>query len=93
MYFLNKKLSDKEVLKCTLCPVFKKKKLSNGVVNVMWKDWVFVPRVSKLVLKVKHPLLGVSWKIPWYSAKRTFYEPPWGLYKRMFTNTQVSQLL
>jgi hypothetical protein len=36
-------------------------------------------------------LLGVSWKVLWYSAKeysRTFYEAPWGLLKDMFTNTQ-----
>jgi len=33
-------------------------------------------------------LLGVSWKDPWYSAKRTLYELPWGLFKEMLTNTQ-----
>jgi len=40
---------------------------------------------SNLVLKV---MLGVSWKVPWYSAKRTFWNIPWGLYKEMSTNTQ-----
>ena len=39
-------------------------------------------------LSTKMMLLVVPWKVPWYSAKRTFYELPWGLYKGMPTNTQ-----
>ncbi len=50
----------------------------------------------QVVLKVKLQddascMLGVSLKVPWYSAKRTswgIYEVPWGLYKGMSTNTQ-----
>ncbi len=33
-------------------------------------------------------LLGVSWKVPWYSAKRIYWNILWGLYKEMPTNTQ-----
>jgi hypothetical protein len=32
--------------------------------------------------------MGVSWKAPWYSAKRIFLNIPWGLNKGMLTNTQ-----
>jgi hypothetical protein len=33
-------------------------------------------------------LLGVSQKVPWYSAKRMSWNIPWGLYKGKPTNTQ-----
>ena len=36
-------------------------------------------------------MLGVSWKVPWYSAKKysgTFYEVPWGLFEEMVINTR-----
>jgi len=39
----------------------------------------------RLSNKMMH-LVGVSWKVPWYSG--IFYELPWGLFKEMFTNTQ-----
>ncbi len=66
-----------------LCPV--------GIVSEHW----FMCRHGAMRLSLTHPnlfwrlstkndascVLGVSWKVPWYSAKKysgTFYEVPWG---------------